>query len=144
MTTEEHEEKLKENDRDYVFDLKDYKLYIDAKDDIQCVGHYLSECDSNKPNARAKVFTEKARGKQIMIVCEKTVEIGEEILFDYRDTELPQRKTNEQKNRTNNPQISSESELNEILTTSTPINPSPFLEDSEPVHTSAREYTGPL
>ena len=79
-----------------------------------------------------------------MIVCEKTVEVGEEIFFDYRGTELPQRKINEQNNKTNNPQISSESELNEILTTSTPITPSPFLEDSEPVHISAREYTGLL
>ena len=31
MTTEEHEEKLKENDRDYVYDMKDYELYIDEQ-----------------------------------------------------------------------------------------------------------------
>ena len=33
-------------ERDYVFDLKEYKLYIDAKDDIQCVGRYLTKCKS--------------------------------------------------------------------------------------------------
>ena len=91
ITAYEYTKLCEEGKNEYAFALQDHNLYIDAADESSGLARYINDCGEERPNARPKVWHDGKGNHHIMIVAERNIEPGEEILYDYGGDFLPWR-----------------------------------------------------
>ena len=113
ISSKRYDELIRNGKNEYVFANLTHKLYIDATEETSGLARFINDCGDDKPNAKAKVHTDVNGQRHIKIVCERPINAGEEITYDYQGEFMPWRKPKSRKRKISESETASTLEVNQ-------------------------------
>ena len=113
ISSKRYDELIRNGKNEYVFANLTHKLYIDATEETSGLARFINDCGDDKPNAKARVHTDVNGQRHIKIVCERPINAGEEITYDYQGEFMPWRKPKSRKRKIRESETASTLEVNQ-------------------------------